>query len=490
MDDYIGSITFAWDVFKMPDKRKLYNVYDRSSTVYLGSDRTVYNIDYYKTMSNNGWDELIFYETEDGFHRSKWERVRYHSALYHFEPGVDYGDYIHVELLKKIGPWKVVNLNYFFRKVKDGYQGVNTEDMILTVDFRDCDLSGIISIDGMFDDLYIFKGVNVLLPEGRKALAPVTAKGFIGRANILNLKEVFKHIHTELMLSKSFLLSKSNITEFNFSTKGFCIDPDFVTLYSSVVGRGRFVVYGMFRDCKKLKYVKGHINNYSEKRGIDAESLFTDCISLEKVEHGVFKNVQILEWNDMFNGCENLVDCGLTLDLFTSSNMDKYNRNMFAKCEKIDIEDIKDLIEGLSKRVKLCSIFRGCTSDKIHGASMKLYNSCGIFCGIKCEVLDLSRVEFISDGISLGILDFFLDKTKDEVNKSVYDMRCFNDLRDRVEEVVEHSLIIVNKTMPIHKYDKRLFNVMQAEDLSVEEIIIKHRLAIMLGVKNKTVWVV
>lgn len=434
----------------------------------------------------------VSYDFLAGYLGRSYKQDRYIEAELYVDDSSEMYPYIRFGIPKALDDTVVISLSNFFFRIGRIYDSNIARNMVLVVDFSACDFRFISVADRLFASLAIFKGVKVLLPSGDKALSPVNVYHIFGSTNIINADEVMEKMSFDALINRDGMLSGREFKTFNFDYKGANINNKNCVIYNHVYDRMKsmrfFNFSNMLSNCKKLEYVTGHMNTTEQIYPVLTNSLFSECVKLKAIGDSVFKGVRIVDCSGMFQGCTNLVKCGLTVDNF--EGIENPVDSLFAGCDSIKIEDVKDIISCISERVGIKRVFEGCKTDKIHGERIKIYNGMGIFAGIESRTLDLSGVECVLDGVSIGILDYIYDLRIDVgvMNASVYTMIGTHHLIEYIQDR-SPSVIIVNESMPICDFDRENYDIIDIDRQDLDTIDTKSKIAAMFGM-GKTIYIV
>lgn len=248
------------------------------------------------------------------------------------------------------------------------------DDLCVTLDFSDSDLSNVIYMGNHFSTL---GKSRVILPDGERRLKPVSINCAFKKSNIVNINDVIKHIDFSLVISAKETFAFSGYTELDFT------GCDFGNVKTAEQ---------MMDNCVRLESVKFDKGTF--KKLENTRDMLYKCSEIRHIDLGCITGGTVKNLSNMFSYCTKLYSVEVPngwADVISEVVLDV--SNMFYYCYNLSSVEIEDLLSLLGEFFTDEFIFYGCNS------------------------LDLSNLTIYSDdrdGIELAMA---------HMNKDIYDIR-------------------------------------------------------------------
>lgn len=316
----------------------------------------------------------------------------------------------------------------------------------------------------------IFK--EIIYPTGSKGLKPVLFEGILGKDSWRdNIRDIdFKYAKSMGKMFETF----KDITEFSFDW----LDTSSVEVTSN-----------MFYKCDKLKKVTGSIK--SDKL-IDATLMFYGCTELEEISDNLFAGVNLGYANGMFNMCGKLKNKPINPSNLKKMLNTNTSLSLYVGCNSLDSGRMFRVMQTIMKRHRCDSPFLDMEGYFSAGKGKVLIGDiAGMFKSTSLRVLDMSEIAFMNDGYGLFDLFTLFWSTDSSVGScSIYKISNREEIRNRVSLLVMPPIIVVNKTLKLHDVDSDVYNIINMDGCSKDEVNAKMQTLNMLDSDENYIMVV
>lgn len=339
-------------------------------------------------------------------------------------------------------------------------------DSKIWLDLSGSDLSNILLFSpiGYLYSLYLLK-----LPEDKdKRLKPISIGNIFALLSDRLIQKLIKNIDTSELECADELFYCSGIESIDFNS---------FKLPKLKYARR------MFSGCNKLKKITGKLSGCG---CVVAKCMFIECTELEEIPDSLFEGTKVCSVDSMFYKCSKLRSIPLIDVASLEYARDKYGiieekydydlcEYTFYNCYNIPKDVIRNTMimcirRGISMRGIMGGIVMG---DIMHHVTIDMSNN--IYLGVVSDsddrYIDLSKTRFIypdnSDLNILGIVDLVYNSKELGVglyNQNYTGLMCAKSL------IAHGCIVVANSTLRLFPVDYKIFNVIEMQDSSDEEI--------------------
>lgn len=334
-----------------------------------------------------------------------------------------------------------------------------TTDMHIGIDFSECDLSNILRINKKGNKTW-----NYLLKfpdSSEKRFKPVSIKNLFSGAGNSWINREIRKIDLSYVMYANELFYSSALTSFDFT-------------YNNMPSLKE--CQRMFWGCVILDSVKGRIG----AREINAEEMFYNCIELKHIDDDLFYGCELFRITNIISGCTKLDSMGFLVGKLGGIR-NRYMSNFYMYSHMGFHDELIDIVKELLNNGNIVQDSFIYSNKDIYVGKFKCKMGINLYSAFRSRVglVDLSECEFEydSDSTMFGVVGMFLKNdivshiddrvvSDNVVNKTVDIIK-----KDKVEEFPK--VIMVNPTIRLSRIDRKLFNVIDMQGVSREDVLAK-----------------